>query len=497
MDENNNIYLDVGHTLSESGNSSTLATIGRDGDIVIEGAGISKTQCSFELNFETGYVLFYDRSHGQTSQVYGKNRTPFEYGRPRKVVVHPNLNTEIGFGGVNRNLFQFRLIWHDKSTAETVNTVKTRVILTLQGNPRLAETIDDADTELPSERQTRIHTTRPKQLPMRWEAIGGLGSGTYADVFKGFNIDDGRLMAVKRMKPPTNEAEREWMKARWMREAHIVEYISSEGWDGDSVDVFMALKEGTLKSLMENGCPVPPTNIGYFVCHHILQAIDFLSVHGIIHRDIKPENILYVTRSDHHYFQLGDFGISSHQFHASSMSGTRLFMAPEAFHGGEQTHKADVWSLFVTMLWTLGGDAIQTFFTTCACEEGIYDSIVETASEDRSVAHLLEMGRINHEERASAAQMLVKYYGGEGLTTPRNKIAPLWHPAPVTRQNPFRSFGTGFNTPLTPQHPLLQFEGEVQAPVTTQDQPPLADDLLQTLVMACEAKLAADDNPAE
>ncbi|RYC58802.1 hypothetical protein CHU98_g7407 [Xylaria longipes] len=503
-DEDGNICLDIGHTLSKSGNSSTIATIGRDGDIVVEGASISKIQCSFDINFDTGYVMFYDRSHSQTSQVYGGNSRPFEYGRPRKVVVYPGLNTEIGFGGTKRNLVGFQLIW-PKTAAETIDMAKTRRHLTLQSNPRLAQTIDDADTELPSGRQTRLHTG-PKQLSMRWEFIEHLGSGAFGEVYKGINVDDGRLMAVKRMKPPTTPDDRELMKTKWMREIkmlasfnhpHIVEYISSEGWDREFVHVFMALKEGTLQSLMENECPIPKANVGYFVCHHMLQAIDFLSVHRIVHRDIKPENILYVTQSGQYHFQLSDFGLSSHQFHASSISGTPLFMAPELLQRGEQTHKADVWSLFVTMLWTMGGDVVRIFFATWTGVEGIYDSIVQMAFEDNSVAHLLEMGRINHEERASAAQMLVKCYDGQGLTTPRDQIPPLWHQAPAAQHNPFLSLGNHLNAPVTQQHQISPFGEELQALVTPQNRLPLPNDYLQTLVMACEAEFAANENPSK
>jgi serine/threonine protein kinase len=34
-------------------------------------------------------------------------------------------------------------------------------------------------------------------------------------------------------------------------------------------------------------------------------------------------------------------------------AGSELYMAPEMFRKGGQTSKLDVWSLFVTMLWTL------------------------------------------------------------------------------------------------------------------------------------------------
>ena len=86
----------------------------------------------------------------------------------------------------------------------------------------------------------------------------------------------------------------------------------------------------------------------------MLQALDCLAYNGIVNRDVKPENILYITLSDGQYqFQLGDFGLCNRIVDASSHVGSPLYMAPELYRGRGQTHKVDIWSLFVTMLWTL------------------------------------------------------------------------------------------------------------------------------------------------
>jgi hypothetical protein len=42
-----------------------------------------------------------------------------------------------------------------------------------------------------------------------------------------------------------------------------------------------------------------------------------------------------------------------------------------------------------------------------------------------AVSKIREMEIVNPEERASAAQMLVKYYNGIGLSTPRNQVPAL------------------------------------------------------------------------
>ena len=85
---NGPLAFDVGfHICGKS--FKTLATLVRvvDVDIFVEGSSIAKIQCSFEIDLDIGVVMFYDRSHGCMSQIFGKNAMPFEYERVRKVLV--------------------------------------------------------------------------------------------------------------------------------------------------------------------------------------------------------------------------------------------------------------------------------------------------------------------------------------------------------------------------------------------------------------------------
>ena len=157
------LVLDVGlHIHGKS--SQTLATLGRDrdADVYVEGSSIAKIQCSFEMDFDSGVVMLYDRSHGWTTQVFGENAMPFEYGRFRKVLVQRGLNTTIGMGGVGCDLVQFELIWHQDpcKSAETIKKYEAQSYGQVE-NPRLARTVDEASTRLPSQRKTRMNVPEP------------------------------------------------------------------------------------------------------------------------------------------------------------------------------------------------------------------------------------------------------------------------------------------------------------------------------------------------
>jgi serine/threonine protein kinase len=194
--------------------------------------------------------------------------------------------------------------------------------------------------------------------------------------------------------------------------------------------MFMGLKEGTLESLIESGS-CPPVADSVF--HQTLQALDCLAWKGIVHRDVKPENILYVSRPGGKYqFQLGDFGLCNRVVDAATFAGSRLYMAPEMFRKGGQTSKLDVWSLFVTILWTLDAGGFRQMSNQFESAEDAQEAVLFAASKVDSISKIQEMAIVNPEERASAAQMLVKCYNGVGLSTPRNQVPALTSSPPST-----------------------------------------------------------------
>lgn len=209
-----------------------------------------------------------------------------------------------------------------------------------------------------------------------------------------------------------------------MAQTHIVDYIFSQGWEDGNAEIFMGLKQGTLESLVRRGCSAPARELASTVFDHMLQALDFLSTKDVIHRDLKPENILYISRHDGYYFQLGDFGLSNRQGLAATYAGTPIFMAPEVFFGGTQTTKADVWSLFVTILWTLDVGGFRELGEKFKAYDNVRDTVLSLA-QSPGLEQTREMARMDPNTRASAAQMLVRCFGGVGLTTPRSQIPPI------------------------------------------------------------------------
>lgn len=223
-------YLNIGHIRPRSGSKDVLATLGRgNSDIFVAGCAISKIQCSFEVNPDTGVIMLYDRSHGQTTQVFGQNSIPFEYGRPRKVAVQEDLNEYIGMGGRGQNLVRFQLIWPSQGSVTVLETLKRRVEVApaYMDHPHLARTVDEAETVLPSQRATRIHTPGPRQPNIRWTKLDKLGEGTFSIVYSAVDVDSGTLMAVKSLRTEIRaKNEQEWEQMVWYALKREVETLA-------------------------------------------------------------------------------------------------------------------------------------------------------------------------------------------------------------------------------------------------------------------------------
>ncbi|KAH7134620.1 kinase-like domain-containing protein [Dactylonectria estremocensis] len=409
--------LEIGHVRSKVGNTTTLATLGRDGDVSVQGSSISKVQCSFEIESDTGLV------------VWGGNAAPFERERPRKVVVLPDLNTIIGMGGVGGALVQFELHWHVE-TGEVADRVKFRQRSTLDENPRLAQTTNWADTALPSRMGTRVHMAGPQKPRIRYRISGDpLGSGRFGTVYPAINVDTGRFMAVKILRTMHCETEMSDTTAVFdafksevealsrLRHRHIVEFIGCQIVDGAKFEIFTELKQGSLRSLVENETSVVAPAIYRTALQQMLQAIDYLAMKGFVHRDVKPENIFYSPGSQAYDFKLGDFGSCTRAGIRTSTVGSFLYMAPETSQVVVPTHGVDVWALFITILWT--GDMCGFRKTSSEFRSSIqvHEWISKMISERACLSPIRDMANPEPSKRASASQMLEELFGGEELAS--------------------------------------------------------------------------------
>ena len=216
-----------------------------------------------------------------------------------------------------------------------------------------------------------------------WKIVKNLGSGTY-----------GRVYEIKRNISGVQEKAALKIVSR-PKDANEVEAYYSSGYDKASiaesyqqeiqnyVQEYMIMKElqGQSNIVSCDDFTVVPHEDGIggdiFIRMELLTSLQqvlkerMLSVEeiiklgkdishalilcenkNIVHRDIKPANIMVSQFTD---YKLGDFGVSKIMDHATYATpmGTPEYQAPEVEHMERYGHRADIYSLGVTLYWLL------------------------------------------------------------------------------------------------------------------------------------------------
>lgn len=215
------VVLAIGYNMRSPTNTNTLATMGRDGDILVNDRLISRIQCSFEIEPKTGVVLLYDRSTSRSTQVYGDPSFKFELNGIRRVVVQKDMNQLLGMGGTGRNRIQFEIVWKHSPSVAMGKLRGYSDTLKRRENPRHARTIVNPNNEetvvnTPLPMMTRTHTLGQGQSQFAYVDIGRIGAGAFGEVRKIVNVYSGELFAQKKLRPLCgNPSEEERRKRHW------------------------------------------------------------------------------------------------------------------------------------------------------------------------------------------------------------------------------------------------------------------------------------------
>jgi serine/threonine-protein kinase len=187
----------------------------------------------------------------------------------------------------------------------------------------------------------------------RYTVEARIGQGGMAEVFRGFDPQLDRTVAIKILGHPfdrdagfVTRFRREAQAAARLNHPNIVG-VYDAGSDGDTQYIVMEYIEGrTLASFLAGGGEPTPMQAVELV-EKVASALQAAHEHGIIHRDIKPANVM-VTRSG--AVKVMDFGIARLQTDAtapqtSSVIGTPAYFSPEQAQGQPVDARSDIYSL--------------------------------------------------------------------------------------------------------------------------------------------------------
>ncbi|RCK54721.1 MAP kinase kinase kinase SSK2 [Candida viswanathii] len=223
-------------------------------------------------------------------------------------------------------------------------------------------------------------------VSIRWQKGQCIGRGTFGSVYSAVNLDTGGVMAVKEIRFHDSQSiktmvsliKEEMTVLEMLNHPNIVQYFGVEV-HRDKVYIFMEFCEGgSLAGLLTHGRIEDEMVIQVYTLQ-MLEGLAYLHQSGVAHRDIKPENILL----DHNgVIKFVDFGAAKviansgrtrsgttnlslrrsiqsnngnanngdgqqQQDNLNSMTGTPMYMSPEAITGAstDKSGVVDIWSL--------------------------------------------------------------------------------------------------------------------------------------------------------
>lgn len=208
----------------------------------------------------------------------------------------------------------------------------------------------------------------------RFQLTARLGSGGMSVVFKAFDHELRRFVAIKLLPRPEGRLHGDHVTRFLLNEAraiaalshpNIVQVFDISSWCDVPFLIMEYLEGRSLDELMSEPMPVPRA-LG--IAEQLLAGLEHAHRHGVIHRDLKPSNLFETLSGE---IKILDFGIASlgavvgldgvqrsrldASLLADSISGTPGYMSPEQWLQPEQDARTDVWAIGVLLVGMLTG----------------------------------------------------------------------------------------------------------------------------------------------
>uniref|UniRef100_A0ACD5UY49 Uncharacterized protein n=1 Tax=Avena sativa TaxID=4498 RepID=A0ACD5UY49_AVESA len=197
------------------------------------------------------------------------------------------------------------------------------------------------------------------QSQSQWRKGKLLGSGTFGQVYLGFNSENGQFCAIKEVQVISDDPHSKERLKQLNQEIdmlsqpshpNIVQYYGSEMTD-DTLSIYLEyVSGGSIHKLLREYGPFKEPVIRNYT-GQILSGLAYLHGKNTVHRDIKGANILVGPNGE---VKLADFGMAKHISSFAeirSFRGSPYWMAPEVIMNSKGYNLAvDIWSLGCTII---------------------------------------------------------------------------------------------------------------------------------------------------
>lgn len=203
---------------------------------------------------------------------------------------------------------------------------------------------------------------RARRIFNNFELVELIGEGGMGSVFKAYDHNLGRMVALKVLRREMSAREDE--RAKLEQEArvtasvnhpHVVRVYSFGEADGQFYLAMELVEKGSLDDLMSVQTRVSEAQV-LEIGVQIAQGLEAAAEKGLIHRDVKPGNILF---ADAHTTKIVDFGLArvlEEEAEArGEIWGTPYYIAPERLNFEPEDFRSDIYSLGGTLFHAIAG----------------------------------------------------------------------------------------------------------------------------------------------
>jgi serine/threonine protein kinase len=202
----------------------------------------------------------------------------------------------------------------------------------------------------------------------RYEIQGKIGEGGLGSIYRAYDRQLNRTVAVKRIHPDPKADPEEAFQAI-LKESRALSALSSTNivsvfdidQDEDGPYVVMEFLEGeTLEELVDRA---PLVEADFMTASgQALEGLIAAHEQNIIHRDIKPSNLMFTwLPSGRFQLKILDFGLAKFSkepavqtmAHGNSLMGSIYFMAPEQFSRQPLDARTDLYSLGCVLYYSI------------------------------------------------------------------------------------------------------------------------------------------------